>query len=116
MASPREALQQFLSVAKAQDFAAMGLVWGSTDGPARSKFGRTELEQREFVMMKCLRHDRYQVLSESPAVAGKRLFTVELGLRDLTASSTFTAIQGPRGRWYIEIFGIEDLQKICTSM
>ena len=115
-ATPREALDRFLATAKAQDYDGMSAVWGSSQGPISATQERTALQQRQFVVMKCLRHDRFAVLNETPVASGARLFSVEVRLRETVAASNFTAVQGPGGRWYLESFKIEDLQAICTSI
>ena len=82
--SPREALATFLSAANAQDLQAMSAVWGDKDGSVRSsgKMGREEIEKREIIMMCYLKHDRYRVVSESPAVDNERVLAVELTAGD----------------------------------
>ena len=55
--SPREAIDRFLASAKSQDYDAMGLIFGTAAGPARATINKDELEKREFIMMRCLRHE-----------------------------------------------------------
>lgn len=116
-ATPREAVQVFLATAKAQDLQAFSNIWGSSTGPARTsaEMGTAELEQREIILMKCLRHDSYSVLGETPAVGGERVFNVELKLGSLTARSDFTATPGPASRWYLRNFDVPKLQLICQK-
>ena len=108
-------MDMFLAAAQAQDVDAFGRAWGSANGPALGTWSREERERRGFILMKCLRHDRFQVLTETPSTAGERVLLVELHLRDLTASSNFTVVQGPGARWYVQGFKPEDLQSICVS-
>lgn len=115
-ASAREAVERFLGTAKAMDYDGLGDVWGTAQGPARSTMDRARLERSAFVMMKCLRHDRYQILSETPTAAGERIFSVQLALRETTASTDFIAVPGPRARWYLREFRMEDLRMICVSI
>jgi len=114
-ATAREAVQLFLATAKAQDLQAMSNVWGTSAGPARTStvFSAAELEQREIVLMKCLRHDSYSILGETPAAGGERVFSVELRLGSLPLRSDFTTTQGPASRWYVRTFDFEKLQQIC---
>ena len=114
--TPREALDRFLVTARAADYDGMSQVWGSAHGPASATIEKTARQQREFVMMKCLRHDRYTVLSDGPAAGGERVLAVELKFKGLTAAANFTAVQGPAGRWYVAGFKPEELQAICTSL
>src|SRR6476661_9515704 len=78
--TPREALTTFLAAANATDLQAMSGVWGDKDGSVRAsgKMGREEIEKREIIMMCYLKHDRYRVVSESPAVDNERVLAVEL--------------------------------------
>lgn len=116
-ATPREAVQLFLATAKAQDLQAMSNIWGSAAGPARTSavMSAAELEQRQIVLMRCLRHDSYAILHESPAKGGERVFTVELRKGTLTPRANFTTALGPENRWYLREFQLEALNSICTS-
>src|SRR5262245_45159873 len=59
--SAREAIEAFILAGKAQDYDRMGLIFGTKEGPARGRINKTDLEKREFIMMRCLRHDRFQI-------------------------------------------------------
>jgi hypothetical protein len=112
-ATALEALQKFLAAAKAQDLQAMSIVWGTSEGSARSRMDRQELEQREIILLCYLKHDSYKVVSESPATNRERVFDVEITYRDLTRSANFFATLGPVGRWYLRTFDNEKLTDIC---
>jgi len=114
--TPKEAIERFLSAAKAQDYDAMGLIFGSADGPARATIPKADLEKRQFIMMRCLRHDRYTVGTETPTPTGERMAPVQFVYRDLTLTSNFAVVQGPNGRWYVKQFDPDALQSICTSL
>ena len=74
----------------------------------------SDLEQREIIMMKCLRHDSFSIVSETPAKGGERLFAVELR-KGTSAKSDFIATPGPQSRWYLREFQPATLNIICTS-
>ena len=112
-ATAREAVQKFMAAAKAQDLQAMSSVWGTREGPVRSTMERQELEQREIILLCYLKHDRYRIVSESPATNGERVFDVETTYKDLTRSANFFATPGPAGRWYLRTFENEKLTDIC---
>lgn len=116
-ATAREAVQLFLATAKAQDLQAMSNIWGSAAGPARTGgvMSAADLEQRQIVLMKCLRHDSYTILSEAPAKGGERVFSVELRKGTLMPKANFTATPGPESRWYLREFQLEALNQICSS-
>jgi hypothetical protein len=114
-ATPREALQLFMTAAKSQDIQAFSNVWGSSAGPARSTLDRDEVEKRAIIMMACLKHDSYQVLGEAPASAGERVMAVEIKFRALTRPTNFTAAPGPASRWFIRTLELEPLNDICPK-
>jgi hypothetical protein len=113
-ANPREAVQRFMAAAKAQDLQAMSMIWGSSAGPVRSTMGQQEIEQREVILIGCLKHDSYRILPDSPAAGGERVIPVELKYRDLTRQTNFHAVSGPAKRWYVRTFDLESLRDICV--
>lgn len=114
-ATPREAVQLFMAAAKTQDLQAMSNIWGSAAGPARSTMNQQELEQRQIIIMRCVKHDTYSIVGENPIAGGNRVFVVEIRLGTLTPKSNFTAIQGPANRWYLLELELQPLRDICVA-
>jgi hypothetical protein len=115
-ASPREAVQLFMAAAKAQDLQAMSMIWGTKDGPAASTMDRATLEQREIILACYLKHDSYQILSDSPAAGGERVMAVEVKFGNLTRQTNFYLTQGgPSNRWYVRTFDLDALRDICAT-
>ena len=115
-ATPRQALDTFLSAANAQDLQAMSGVWGDKDGSVRAtaKMGREEIEKREIIMMCYLRHDRYRVVSDAPSVDNERVLGVELTKGKLSRTSNFNlATDGTR--WYVRSANLEALRDLCAE-
>jgi hypothetical protein len=112
-ATAREAIEKFMTAAHAGDLDAMSLVWGTTAGPVRTTMSREEWEKREVIFMRCVRHESWRVLGESPAAGGERLMMVETKFRDLTRSTNFYAVQGPQQRWFVRQFDMQPLETIC---
>lgn len=107
------ALTSFMTAAKSEDLQAIGSIWGTPDGPAREAMSRSELEMRSYYIVKCLRHDRFAVLSESNAAGGRRVMSVQVTKGALTKSTNFTLVPGPQGRWFVEKVDLEPLTQIC---
>jgi hypothetical protein len=110
------AVRTFMGAAKQQDLQALGGIWGDANGPARDAISREELEKRELIMLKCLRHDRYDIVGDAPSAGGSRVLVVALTYKGISQSTNFTTIRGPANRWYVEKFDLEPLQKICATM
>ena len=116
--TPAEALSGFMAAAKSEDLQAVGAFWGDPEGSAREKMSRSEFEMRAFIVVKCVRHDKYTVLSEGSAAGGRRVMNVQItkdgGPRGvLTKSSNFTLVRGPQSRWFVENVDLEPLTPIC---
>ena len=114
-ANHRDALTKFLQAAKAQDVQALANVWGTSRGAARTFMAPEELEMRVIYMLKCLRHDSYSVLTETPALGDKRTFATQLKYGPLTAVTDFTTTPGPEGRFYLEMLNLEKVNVICSA-
>lgn len=112
--TPREAVTRFMASAKVQDLQAMSNIWGGPKGPARETMDKEALEMREVIMMRCLKHDTFAIVSEGGA-AEDRVLAVDLKLRNLTARTDFTTTRGPKNRWYVKVFAMEPLKSICTA-
>jgi len=114
--TPREALATFLAAANATDLQAMSAVWGDKDGSVRAsgKMGREEIEKREIIMMCYLRHDKYRIVSDNPAVNDERLLGVELTKGKLSRTANFNmATDG--SRWYVRSADLEALRDLCAE-
>jgi len=108
------AVRTFMGAAKTQDLQVIGGIWGDSAGPARERFGRQELEQRELIMLRCLRHDRYDIIGDAPNPGGARSIVVQITLGDLTRSSKFEVMHDQSSRWYVRQFDMAPLQDICA--
>jgi hypothetical protein len=114
-ADAQGAVRAFMAAAKQQDLQALGGVWGNANGPARDAISREELEKRELIMMRCLRHDRYDIAGEAPNPGGSRAMVVNLTYKDVSRSTNFVVVRGPSNRWYVEKFDLDPLQGICLA-
>jgi hypothetical protein len=114
-ADPTSAVRGFMAAVKATDLQAMGALWGDVQGPARDALPREELEKREFIMMCSLRHDRFQILPDVPGRNGSRSVPVSVSLGSLTRTTTFTVVQGPERRWYVQNVDLEHMQEFCSQ-
>jgi hypothetical protein len=106
---PASALRGFLAAAKAQDLQGIGAMFGDKDGTARDRIPREELEKREIVMASCLKHDRYDVISEAPGTNGTRTMAVNLVKADKSAAINFDMVYASDKRWYVQSFDLKTL-------
>jgi hypothetical protein len=113
--SAQLAVDQFLTAVNAKDLQAMSTVFGTKDGPARATMDRTELEKREVILACYFAHDSARTLGESAGSGGHRELRVQLKKGNLTRETTFYAIRGPGGRWYVDNMDIAAVRDFCGN-
>jgi hypothetical protein len=109
-ATPRASVDRFLAAARTQDIQALGADFGDDKGALRDHADRATTERRLLIMLQCLRHDKAVISEPARGEGGRQLFTVDFAQERLTATSKFTVVRGPSGRWYVESFEIVPLQ------
>ena len=114
-ASAGAALTAMMAAVKAEDIQAFAAVWGDQKGSVRDQWPRSELEMRAYITMKCLRHDKFTVLSDGNGIGGRRVLNVQINYKDLAKVTNFTVVPGPQSRWYVEIFDMAPLDEICRK-
>lgn len=112
-ADPAGAVKGFMIAAKKTDLAAMGNLWGDQTGLARDRFPTDELQKRELYVMRCLRHDTYDIIGDAPSIGGSRAVVVQISYGDLTRSANMEVVRGPEQRWYVRDIDTKSLQDIC---
>jgi hypothetical protein len=109
-ASPRQAVEQYLAAARAQDLQALGAVWGDEKGATRDRTPRPQLEQLEFVQLCLLRHDQARIGEPTAAPGGRFTLQVDMAQGTLNANVKFTTARGPSNRWFVQDFDATLLQ------
>ncbi len=113
--SAKEAVEVFMRAVKAQDLQTMSAVWGTSRGPAREQMAREELEKRLIIIQCKLDHLSWSFAEDRPRLlgGGKQDFQVQLRDKQAQATTTFTTILGPSGRWFVEIVDMAPLGDFC---
>jgi hypothetical protein len=109
------AVRGFMAAAKLQSIQSLSLWWGNSQGPTRDLIARDELEKRELIMLKCLKHDRYDVVGDAPTAGGARDVIVNLMYRDSESTTHLTVVPGPHSRWYVQNVDLKPLQPVCVA-
>ena len=108
------AVRGFLAAAKEPDLQTMGKLFGDAQGPAGQGIAREDLEKREVIMARCLRHDSYDIVTDAPNPGGGRNFVVNLSFHELSRSANFQVVMGPERRWFVQSFDPSALTDICS--
>lgn len=112
-ASAVSAVERFLQAARATDVRTMGTLFGTSAGSVAGRDPAAEVEKRMRALACYLGHEAARVVDDVPAVAGGRAVTVEVRQRELVRRPRFTAVTGPRGRWFVESFDIDAVADFC---
>jgi hypothetical protein len=109
------AVRGFMAAAKLQSVQSLALWWGDTQGPTRDLIARDELEKRELIMLKCLKHDRYDVVGEAPTTSGAHDIVLNVMYRNSAATTHLTVVAGPHNRWYVQDVDLKPLHSVCVA-
>lgn len=109
------AVANFLGAVRAGDLQAMGLLWGTEEGPAASQMDREQLEKRGLIMQCFFNHDSARIVERVPSPSGTQIFRVELKKGTLTRTPTMRTVRGPGDRWYLNDGDIEAVKDFCRN-
>jgi hypothetical protein len=113
--NPRAAIDAFMAAVDSEDLQALGAIWGTPNGPARSQMDMTQLQQRELTMLCYLTHDSFRVMGDAPALHGTRTFAVEMKYKTLSHVGQFNVGQASDGRYYVyAIVNFAEFQDVCA--
>jgi len=112
--SAQGAVQEFLAAAHGGDMRTMASLFGTASGPITQRDDANSVEKRMRALQCYLTHDSARVLDDLPATSGSsRNVEVELRQRNLVRRTTFSAVPGPHGRWFVESFDINTVTDLC---
>jgi hypothetical protein len=106
---PAAAVEQFIGLAQQQRYTEMGYIFGTARGPLAEHQDPARVTRRMQALANVLRHDTYSMTGVVP-VPGRpeaRLVTVQLRQGRRTVDVPFTVVQGPGGRWLVEVVDFE---------
>ncbi len=112
-ATPTAAVERFVEAARATDVRTMGGLFGTAAGPLGTRESAVDVEKRMRALACYLTHDAARLIDDVPGVGSGRVVTLELRQRELVRRPRFTAVAGPRGRWFVESFEIDVVADFC---
>jgi hypothetical protein len=109
------AVRGFMAAAKVQSMQSLSIWWGDSEGATRDLIARDELEKRELIMLRCLKHDRYEVVGDALGTGGTRDVIVAVKYHDSENTTHLTVVAGPHSRWYVQNVDLKPLQSVCIA-
>ena len=107
--APAAAVEQFMGFAAQQRYTEMGYVFGTARGPLAEQQAPARVVRRMQAIAGVLRHDTYSMTGVLPVPnrPDARQVTVQLRQGRRTVDVPFTVVQGPGGRWLVEVVDLE---------
>jgi len=109
---PRVVVERFLRLAAEGDFAGMGRIFGTAEGPVARRDPAGELERRMYALATLLRHESAVVGEGSPVPGrgGEAIgFEVAFTRDGRVRTAPFVVVRGPGQRWFLEEVGLSAL-------
>jgi hypothetical protein len=114
-ASPRAAVELFLTAVRAEDIQTMAGIFGTSRGPSRDNMNREELEKRLVILQCYFNHDKFRILRDFPGDDNHRVVVAELTRGTIVRSPSFYVIAGPGGRFYVDNMEIAAVRDFCRQ-
>ena len=107
--APAAAVEQFLGLAAQQKYTEMGYVFGNARGPLAERDAPARVARRMQAIANVLRNDSFAMTGVVPVPGRADARTVIVALRrgPRTREVPFTVVQGPGGRWLVEMVDLE---------
>lgn len=110
--TPAAAVEQFIGLAAQQRYTDMGYLFGTPRGPIAEHRAPARVSRQMQAIAQVLRHDTYAMTGVVP-VANRpeaRQVTVQLRRGSRQLNVPFVVVQGPGGRWLVEVVDLEAAQ------
>jgi hypothetical protein len=99
--SPRGAVEQFLDAVADSNVKKMGMLWGTSAGPAAKTNQPPDWERRIVVMQAYLRNEGTAITGDAADSADRHQVQVELRRQLCTKTVPFTVIKLADGSWLV---------------
>lgn len=108
--APSAAVERFLQLARDKEYAEMGYLFGTAQGPVMRRDPAAQVERRMYGIATILQNDGYTIRGEEP-VPGRMgaavRVTVQLRQGNRRPDVPFVTVRGPDSRWFVEQVGVE---------
>jgi hypothetical protein len=109
--APAATVERFLRLAAEKDYAEMGYVFGTAEGPILRRDPARQVERRMFALATVLENERYVIRDEAP-IPGRSGEAVQLNVqltqRGQQRVVPFVVVRSG-GRWFVEIIDVEKI-------
>ena len=107
--APAQVVEQFMRLVAAKDYARMGAVFGTREGPIASRDPQQQVERRMYAIAEILKNTRFVIRGEQaiPGRSDAEQITVQLTQEDRTVDVPFVVVRTTEGGWLVEQVDLE---------
>lgn len=111
--TPAAAVELFLGFAKQERYTEMGHLFGTARGPLAERRPPLRVAQQMQALATLLRHDTFSLAGVMPGVGRPeaRQVMVQLRTGGRVVDIPFLVVQGPGGRWLVEMVDTDAAQQ-----
>jgi hypothetical protein len=109
---PAMVVEQFMGAVNAQNYSAMGNLFGTKDGPISGRDPRENVEKQMFLLGSVLHHEDYQVQGERsvPGRLGEATqLNVTITMHQKKIMVPFVVVRTKGEKWLVECIQIENV-------
>lgn len=103
--APSAAVERFLQLARDKDYAEMGYLFGTAEGPVMRRDPAPQVERRMYGIATVIRNEGYTIRGEEPIpgrLGAAVRVNVQLRQGNRRPNVPFVAVRGPDSRWFVE--------------
>ena len=108
--APSAAVERFLRLSQDKEYAQMGWLFGTAEGPVMRRDPATDVEKRMYALAAVLTNQGYTIRGEEP-IPGRAGVAVRVNVQlqqgNRRPEVPFVAVRGPDARWFVEQVGVE---------
>jgi hypothetical protein len=111
--APAAAVEKFLGFARQGHFAEMAYVFGTSRGPLAEQQDARRVQRRMEALARVLHHDSFTMTGVLPEPGRPEARRVRVDLRrgQQVFDVPFLVVQGPAGRWFVEVVDMDAAQQ-----
>jgi len=113
-AGPAQVVEQFMRLAGANDYARMGYLFGTREGPITGRDPEQQVQRRMYAIANILKNDRFVIRGQNP-IPGRgpeaEQLTVQITQQGRVVDVPFVVVRTTAGAWLVEQVDLEAITK-----
>ena len=112
--APAQVVEQFMRLVATRDYARMGAIFGTREGPINTRDPGPQVERRMYAIANILQNERFVIRAEQP-IPGRgpdaEQLTVQITQQGRVLDVPFVVVRTAAGAWLVEQVDLEAVTK-----